>query len=171
MYCEACGQAKATVHITRTINGETRRMHLCSSCATEGGHLSWASGSNLPVTSLLGGLLDMGTGSAVDRQATGGTACPACGLTYRQFAETGLLGCSTCYETFSAAIEPLLKRIQGETMHRGKRPAGAATEEEDVAKTEEQLRAKLQRAIEEEDYERAAEIRDALRELDGDSNA
>ncbi len=165
MYCESCGEVEATIHITQTVNGQTKRIHLCSKCAAEGGHLPWTVSSTLPVGSLLGGL------AQVDKSAQVGSSevvCPGCGLSYRDFSQGGFFGCAECYKTFEATLDPLLKRIQGDTVHRGKLPAEASHAIEGPGK-EARLREELQRAIEAEEYERAAEIRDEIRELEDES--
>ena len=37
--------------------------------------------------------------------------CPACGLKYAQFRADGRLGCPAEYDTFRAALEPILERV------------------------------------------------------------
>ncbi|MFO7941138.1 MAG: UvrB/UvrC motif-containing protein [Bacillota bacterium] len=168
MLCEICGQAEATVHITRTVNGETKEMHLCPKCAAAAGHLPWTSAKEFPVGTLFGGLLDFTGGSEGIRSTTPTRrdVCPTCGSSYESFRETGFLGCTDCYDAFADVLEPLLKKIHGDTIHRGKRPVG--TPEESRAATIERLREELQRSVELEEYERAAEIRDEIKRLEGE---
>ncbi len=168
MICEICGQAEATVHITRTINGETKEIYLCPKCAAAAGHLPWASGKEFPVGTLFGSLFDIGSVSedVGDAASMGRGVCPGCGSTYESFRETGFFGCAECYDAFAGALEPLLKKIHGDTIHRGKRPAAAP--QESHATTIRRLREQLKRAVELEEYERAAEIRDEIQRLEGE---
>jgi protein arginine kinase activator len=90
--------------------------------------------------------------------------CPDCGLTYADFKKIGRLGCGECYAAFRKYLAPLLKRIHGSSQHMGKTPfkAGKATKKKmDM----QDLRTKLQRAIEAEEFEEAARIRDQIKEL------
>jgi len=94
------------------------------------------------------------------------TACPECGMTYDEFRKVGRLGCSTCYKAFAKPLKRLLKRIHGADQHVGRVPGQAATATEDEVDTEvsavETLRADLVQAVEDEEYERAAKLRDEI---------
>ncbi|MBO8141272.1 MAG: UvrB/UvrC motif-containing protein [Firmicutes bacterium] len=167
MLCQACGQAEATVHVTRIVNGEKTESHLCEQCAREQGEAVLLE----PVFSfhkLLGGLLepeaDPAPAEAVGRAPV---RCPNCGLTFSDFKRLGHLGCSECYETFQKQLEPVLRRIHGSTAHAGKIPArtgGALRRRRELNR----LRQELHQAVAKEEYERAAEIRDRIRALERD---
>jgi len=95
------------------------------------------------------------------------TSCPTCGLTWMQFKQTGLMGCPRDYELFERKLLPLLKRAQeGANDHMGKVPPGSKTRETDRQLTSLRLRRELQKAIDTENYERAASLRDELRTID-----
>ncbi len=110
-------------------------------------------------------LLSLLAQSAVRRQQLAGVSCKGCGLTYGEFKRTSQLGCSTCYFTFASLIGPLLKQIHGSAQHIGKtykrtvRP-GSATEE--LAR----MKVELKAAIDEEQYEKAAQLRDHIQKLE-----
>jgi protein arginine kinase activator len=96
-----------------------------------------------------------------------GTGCPICGLTWSQFKHSGLMGCPHDYEQLEGKIEPLLKRAQeGAVQHVGKVPGKHRTEETERQVVSLRLRKELQKAIDAENYEQAARLRDELRELD-----
>ncbi|MFO8059133.1 MAG: UvrB/UvrC motif-containing protein [Bacillota bacterium] len=169
MRCEHCGEREATVHITTIRDGKKMDLHLCSDCAAEEGFFAWSFEPQFPVHGLLGGLMEkVSGGKTVSMPRT--LECPACGRTYREFAQTGFLGCAQCYEAFSDAVGPLIKRMQSGSSHRGKRPGGgarpAADAGDDVRAEISTLRGRLQQAVQEEEYERAAELRDMIRELE-----
>ena len=92
--------------------------------------------------------------------------CSFCGLTFDGFRQTGRLGCPHCYETFSGHLPRLLRRIHGSTKHVGKIYLPPDPTASDMEKRLEGLRRKLERAVQSEDFERAAEIRDQIRSLE-----
>ena len=92
--------------------------------------------------------------------------CSNCGMTYKQFGQSGRFGCSQCYQSFAGQLEPLLRRVQGNSRHTGKAPL--RTRESLGYKREiEQLRQELQAAISTEAYEKAAVLRDQIHALEG----
>ena len=91
--------------------------------------------------------------------------CPNCGMRYRDFQQTGKIGCSVCYDTFRAQLEPLLRRIHGSSVHSGKIPHRTGGRLETKHEIE-VLRAALKDAVAKEAYEQAAEYRDQIRALE-----
>ncbi|MDI3281582.1 MAG: UvrB/UvrC motif-containing protein, partial [Bacillota bacterium] len=84
---------------------------------------------------------------------------------YENFRSTGLFGCSECYKAFDRHLDQVLRRIQGSTEHTGKVPVrigGAGELDRQIGR----LRSQLQLAVEREEYERAAAIRDQIRALE-----
>ncbi len=181
MRCERCGEHEATVRITRIQDGEKEEMHLCGDCAAEEGYFAWSFEPQFPIHGLLGGLTK-GVSGRRHTSVSRSTRCDRCGRTYRDFAQTGFLGCADCYDAFSTAIDPLIQRIQGGTAHRGKVPrtedaaAPSAGTTDDEVRPEggsvsvDVLREDLQDAVRREDYERAAELRDRIRELEAEAD-
>jgi protein arginine kinase activator len=95
------------------------------------------------------------------------TACPICGLTWTSFKSAGLMGCPHDYELFEGKLAPLLKRAQeGATDHVGKVPRKKKTQETERQVTSMRLRRELQKAIDAENYEQAARLRDQLKTLE-----
>jgi len=122
------------------------------------------------LSDLLAGLVDYGKQlSSVDKEATAAMHCSACGLTYEDFRKIGRLGCGECYTAFAKYLGPLLKRIHGANQHVGKSPKGISEAAySEVLKTKSptvnELKVSLQQAIEREDFEEAALLRDAIKE-------
>jgi protein arginine kinase activator len=90
--------------------------------------------------------------------------CSNCGTYYSEFKKGGFLGCSECYTSFKDELDPVLKRVQGSVRHAGKVPGSrmkARTNRNDM----DGLRIMLQRAIENEEYEDAAKIRDEIKKM------
>jgi protein arginine kinase activator len=102
--------------------------------------------------------------SMKETEGVSGT-CPGCGISFSRFRETGRFGCAQCYETFAAELEPLVRRVHGATRHTGKVPHREGPAYEQSARLR-RLNEDLERAIGAEDYERAAELRDLIRELE-----
>jgi protein arginine kinase activator len=103
--------------------------------------------------------------AAKPRQEADTEACPECGMTLAEFRSRGRLGCANDYELFQAHVSPLLERIHNADEHHGRRP-GVAEPEPDSSSQVEALRVELEDAIQAEQYERAAELRDQLSALE-----
>jgi len=157
--CEICGRRPAAVHVTRVTNGQKVEQNLCEQCALERGELPFAWEPH-PLQQLLAALLQPVQAGARGSVAPPVTVCPTCGTDYAEFAKTSLLGCPDCYKTFRSQLEPILQRVHGAGRHRGKVPGPRRKEAET-----ERLREELKEAVKNEDYERAAQLRDQLRAL------
>ncbi|MCS7233014.1 MAG: UvrB/UvrC motif-containing protein [Synergistetes bacterium] len=166
MVCQNCKMKEATVNITRFIGGKKEELHFCKECAEKllGGGDLLSFDFSLP--DLLGTLLKPSSLPLWDESRHHTLKCPKCGLSYEGFQEIGKLGCSECYGTFKSKLVPLLRRIHGNTRHGGKIPL-RANEELARLKELEKLREELNEAIKREEYEKAAEIRDKIREIEG----
>lgn len=91
--------------------------------------------------------------------------CIQCGLSLAEFNKTGRFGCSECYVAFADALPELLRRIHGRTYHVGKvpvtNPAQLSARKELLL-----LRRQLKRAVEHEDFEKAAHLRDRINTIE-----
>jgi protein arginine kinase activator len=160
MICNICSKNQATVHLTEIVNEQMTELHLCEQCAQAKSH---EMEQQFGLNDLLKGLVDFEKPSA--EKETLLIKCSSCGLTYADFKKIGRLGCGQCYVTFKKYLAPLLKRIHGSNCHTGKSPLkshGPCKKKEDL----QELRLSLQKAIENEDFEKAAQLRDAIRELE-----
>lgn len=162
MVCDNCGSTDAVVHLTQIVNNEMSTFHLCEKCAAEKGLESTPEPVSVPLTDFLA---QMGHEQGEEIQA-GGQKCSYCGLTFKDFRETGRLGCPHCYETFAPSLRRLLRRVHGGTQHVGKVYLPPDPSASEMEKRLEGLRRRLHRAIESEDFERAAELRDQIRSLE-----
>jgi protein arginine kinase activator len=161
--CDACGEAEAVVRLTQIENNQMSTHHLCEKCAAAKGVESPEEPAHFPLSGFLAQMgAEEDASVATDRE----TQCGFCGLTFADFKETGRLGCPHCYTTFDAYLRSLLRRVHGSTQHVGKvylPPDPTAT---DVERRLEGLKRKLERAVESEDFERAASLRDEIRALE-----
>ncbi len=168
MRCDNCGEREAVIHLTQIVDNTVTTLHLCEQCAAEKGVDTAEQVAKYPLGDFLASL---GEGAAAEGSAAAGEACPSCGATLRDFRQTGRLGCAECYATFAPQLRDLLRRIHGTTQHEGERyrgPGGGASGragaggEAGLGELKEQLR----RAVEAEDFEEAARLRDAIRGLE-----
>jgi protein arginine kinase activator len=166
MQCQRCGERPAVIHLTTIVDNTHTEQHLCEACAAQQGIQTEASLAKFPVGDLLGSL---SKGSATQLPAVDATTrCEACGATLQDFRDTGRLGCAQCYETFESSLRTLLRRVHGASRHMGEPyvtpGSGDPTAEDpegipDLAAVREQLR----RAVEAENFELAARLRDQIR--------
>jgi len=161
--CDACRKRPARLRYTEIKDNRKTEMNLCEDCAAEKGlGLSPTPGEGeMTASDILAGMVE----ENVESEESGTLVCPECSLTYAEFKQTGRLGCPGCYESFRVVLEPLLRKIHGSTRHTGKGPRGSgrATEGRMVLR---EKRSALRMAIEREDYEAAARLRDECQELE-----
>jgi protein arginine kinase activator len=167
MLCDNCKKNEANVHITRISNGVKQEMNLCEKCAKEMGGfgISGEVDFSSPFTfqNILGGIIDY-INQPSESEIAYEPVCKNCGMTYSEFRNTGLLGCSECYKNFSSTLMPVVKRVQGNVEHVGKIPqklGKGLIEKKKLIDLKEQLQA----AILKEEYEKAAELRDKIKEI------
>ena len=160
MKCDLCDNS-AVVHETTVKNGIKNEVHLCEEHAAEAG-ISLP--GQQPISQLLTQYVICKSGSS--RGRTSQKTCPTCGLSLRSFRRKGQLGCPGCYEAFEEQLTPMIERAQnGGTSHIGKCPSrGGASMERQL--NIQRLFRELEDAVAAEQYERAAELRDRLRDLD-----
>ena len=163
MLCTICKEKPATVHLTQIVGDKMQKLDLCEDCAK-------TKGINDPTSFGLADLdLVLGLGASQQiEQAAGGVElkCPRCGFTQADFKKSGRLGCPECYKTFAEGLSGLLKTMHKSTRHTGKAPEAlrVTRENSDRLKT---LQTKLARAIKDENYEQAAQVRDEIKQLAG----
>lgn len=161
MLCQVCGNNEATVEFTEIINDEVKQLHLCDECAKEKGI---EMEQNFGISDLLAGMSGLGEKS---REGEASLKCKKCAMTFGDFQKIGRLGCSECYTAFRKNLIPLLKRIHGSTRHIGKAPKEVDQKDGKKKIPEIQdLRQRLQRAIDTEEFEEAAKLRDRIKLLE-----
>ncbi|MFU0826366.1 MAG: DNA methylase [Lachnoclostridium sp.] len=173
MLCSKCKKNEAKIYYTEIINGQKTEQHLCEECAAE--YTSFPMGTAFMDQELtLGSLLSSILGNYYNNNphGTGQTekeiSCDGCGMTYSEFMKEGRFGCAKCYDSFQKILERSIKNIQGSDTHTGKKPKGFETKTQKLVKELseiDKLTIKLQDAIEKEEFEEAAKLRDRIREL------
>lgn len=166
MLCDRCQKRQAQVHVTQVMNNSKKQMHLCPTCAAELQAENFGFAPQLNLHDFLAGLINHHfTGSNIKPNALPQIRCEKCGASETQVAKSGLFGCSECYTQFGGGVQPLLKRIHGSGSHMGKVPVrtgGKAL----LSKEIRILKGQLQEAVRHEEFEKAAKIRDRIKELE-----
>jgi protein arginine kinase activator len=176
MKCDRC-ENEATVHEVTVRNGVKIERHLCEKCARDQGIVIQP---EVPIGELLSKyVMNPPATPSKPKRARSTATCPSCSLTYAQFHKSGLLGCPECYKAFESQLGPLLQRThEGATHHTGKLPKRALAESrssgdeprvlgglDERRRRIELLRKQLAEAVDAEQYERAAKLRDEMHEL------
>lgn len=167
MLCGDCGNEEAEVHLTSVEADEVKSLHLCAACAARRGFPTEvdekAPQSHPPLAEFLAQLGGPGpttpTPPATD-------PCPFCATTADDFRRSGRVGCSQCYVHFEPQLRGLLRRIHGSSQHAGKLYLSESSDISDRLGQISSMRRRLRRAIETEDFETAADLRDRIHELE-----
>lgn len=161
MLCDNCGERDAAVHLTKIINNEVKQQHLCERCAAEQGVETTISVPKHP----LGALLHAAQQQLVTPTTENGR-CTFCGATMNDFRTTGRWGCARCYSTFEVSMRELLRRVHGNARHGGRVYQAPQPALDERATILGELKERLRRAIESEQFEMAADLRDRIRVIE-----
>ncbi len=173
MKCQQC-ERPATFHITELTGGKPQELHLCEDHARQ--YLTSSSsgepaGAGGMAAALAQQVQQMAIGQTAEELAhLDQQACPVCGITFYEFRSQGRLGCPHDYVAFQTQLEPLIMNVHGESEHVGKRPRRAAGSSEQRTQLI-RLRREMKEAIENENYERASELRDQIRRIETEQTA
>ena len=157
--CDKC-KKPATVYLTEIIDGQKIEKHLCEDCAVAEGITIKAT---IPISQLLEDFVLHGAAGGAE---TSDLSCDVCGITFDEFRKHALLGCPHDYDAFEPILLPLLERAQeGAGQHTGKVPHRVGSDQRKQTAIL-RLRTELRHAVSEEDYERAAALRDQIKQLE-----
>lgn len=164
MLCQKCNSKQASVYVKKTVNGSLSELALCSDCAAEMGY----GNSLFSFDNLLGTLLGNMNKDPFTKR------CPKCGSSFEDISRSGKVGCKECYATFESKLIPLIQRIHGTTVHKGKSPGRSALTiqppKSAIKLTDtsliDQKRLQLKNAIAEQRFEDAAILRDEIKEME-----
>lgn len=157
--CSICGAREAVLHYRENINGREKEYHLCPQCAKEKGMGAFHE--------------DLGFFSPLMSPFTPREerSCPHCKTTLAAVKKKGVFGCPSCYEAFQPFLD--LSPFVGQGYTGGRL---TLSQKEKEKKEEEKpslegeikkMKQELRRAVEEENYEKAALLRDKIRETEG----
>lgn len=161
MMCENCKERDAVVHHIQVVPTGVKQLHLCEKCAAAKGVETTITMPQHPLGDIL---------HAVQQQAsttTGDAAvCSFCSATSRDFRTTGRLGCAHCYDAMEQSLRELLRRLHGSSKHVGRRYDPPHVQMESKVDSIHDLEDRLRRAVESEQFELAAELRDRIRVIE-----
>ena len=161
MLCQNCQKNDATTHLKRIINGEAAEIHLCAECAARLGVADVFPGIGSPFAGILGGMF---ASPDIRHVSSKVLRCDTCSFSFEDIARTGRPGCPDCYRVFGEKLRPALQKLHGRAVHVGKIPKAAGDDIKREHKIE-LLKEKLNQAIDEQNFERAAQLRDEIRTL------
>ena len=165
MLCEKCYKKEAVIRFTQIVGDEKSTLNLCQECAETHGlenpilDLSKVFGKL--IVNILSDLLKKQAEEEPPKESVDGR-CDYCGMTLQEFHQHGRLGCAHCYDAFHEELKVILRRLHGTNRHiqpDGKPSADVRTDSMSG------LKKKLHHAIQREEYEKAAELRDRIRNL------
>lgn len=179
MKCQNCGKHEANVRYTEIINGEKKEYILCEECAESLGIKDKMNfNMSMDLGNFFGGFFEDYNSQPSLLNSFNNVKtlkCEKCGMTYDDFINAGKFGCENCYTVFSKRLDGVLKNIQGDSIHTGRRGKKSnkninfKTEESKIETKEqtklEKLNNDLNKAIKEERYEDAAKIRDEIKKI------
>lgn len=156
MVCDLCHKNEAIFFVEQTSNNEKVKLKFCADCVKERGFSTDPENISKAITSIFSEIFGA--------KKINELLCPVCGAR-RSNIKRGLVGCPECYEIFKDDIIDYMKRknIYGEYL--GLMPKrisnfrSALTDRIVVQK-------KLEKAIQDEDYEKAAFYRDYLHAIE-----
>ena len=164
MLCQKCNLKEANTYVKRIINGKVSEYHLCNECAEKMGYSNMMSTGFKDFSNLLGGLFGEPSNDSLMQIKR----CPCCGNSISDIINSGKVGCAECYSVFKRELMPSIKKIHGNTVHCGK---GSTVKSSDSKRNDtdliiKDLKQKLADAVEKQQFELAAQLRDRINNLE-----
>ena len=157
MICDLCHKREAIFFVEQSFKTEKRKLNFCAECIKKRGISTHPKELSKSLTSLFA--------EVYNYKPKDDLLCPVCGQKLSLIKLTGRVGCPECYEIFKSQIIEFMKdaNIYGEyTGEMPKRIAGFRSSLTDRI----EIQKKLDIAIQNEDYEKAAFYRDYLHAIE-----
>lgn len=168
MLCQHCNEKEATNHYKRVINGHKEEAYLCAGCAHALGYdrmmEEMSLGFGMGLGSMLGNFLS--ATSSVNKALAGVERCPQCGASFNDIVSWGMVGCGDCYNQFRDRLMPSIENLHGHAVHNGKAAKQATIKVKEELSEKEKLERAMNAAVERQDFELAAELRDKIHALE-----
>lgn len=163
MLCQKCKVNEANTHVKSVVNGHYEEYMLCSECAKSMGYTNMLADFHSDFDSILGSFF---SNALPEHSQT--VRCQVCGSTYHDIQKSGQVGCANCYDVFLSDLMPSIRRIHGNTTHCGKKPGVVEPVKEVVNSDDEinKLKAELETAIKEQNFELCSVLRDRIKEME-----
>ncbi|HOM01504.1 MAG TPA: UvrB/UvrC motif-containing protein [Acetivibrio sp.] len=165
MLCQKCQKRVANVQMTQIVNNNKSVVYLCEQCAREEGKFNVM--SPFSISDFFSGIMGFPYMASAPQQNQD-VVCETCGMSYEEFKKIGKLGCSNCYKVYGDKLVPLLRRLHGNIQYNGKFPSRAFGSIR-ISREIEKLKEQLNIAIKNEEYEKAAVLRDQIKSLESNN--
>jgi protein arginine kinase activator len=162
MLCDSCRERDAVIQVTQVTEPPLKQLNLCEKCAAERGIETQLTVPKQPLTDFILAVQQ----KSLPASEGDSVKCAFCGGTLRDFKNTGRLGCAYCYGAFESNLRDLLRRVHGNSRHQGKGYTAPAAAVEEGATVLAELRDRLKRAIDQEQFEEAAKLRDQIKVIE-----
>ena len=165
MICEKCKQNRAKFHIVKIVGGEKTTMNLCEECARIYENIVIEVTKNQNIDNIVSNIFKTIQNQKDIQNQDAEWKCPHCGLSMKDFKESGKLGCNECYPSFEKNLMIIIDRVQSKSIHVGKFPQKRGN----VLKVRNEiflLKYKLSEKVKTEEFEDAAVIRDEIKSLE-----
>ncbi len=169
MKCQKC-QKQATFHITDLTGDDLLALHLCPDCAKLYLKTDESPDDAPTMSGVLQQQLKPLEQAAEDLRELDSKECPICGISFFEFRQSGRLGCPHDYVFFGSELEPLLVNVHGDNQHIGKQPKRGVRDTESQTELI-RLRRQMKEVVEQEEYEKASELRDRIRKIEGEGRS
>ena len=157
MKCDICGKHEAVLFIESVEGHKISKQKLCMNCAMKMADNVMT--ELLPIASILGGLNIPGLSLTLNKKSF---KCPHCNKSLEEIEKTHIVGCETCYKTFKDFIDPIIFTSGYALPYKGSYPK-PLQHYSDHRKRLKLLKSQLQDAVNTEDFENAAKVRDELK--------
>ncbi|UCD18485.1 MAG: UvrB/UvrC motif-containing protein [Candidatus Zixiibacteriota bacterium] len=163
MVCQKCKKKQASIHFTKIVDNEKVTLSICGDCAAEMGFHSPLDNVPFPLAEILSGMVQQEL-SHEKKEDMPDLECENCGLTFENFSRQGRFGCGSCYKAFRPRLDMIMRKLHGSSLHKGKPPVADQDQAHSIQE-EGRLESELKKAIDAEDFERAADLRDKLKAM------
>jgi len=155
MKCDVCGKREAAAVVTLRVNNKNTVRRVCAHCVKKL-QRGDAYSAQMAVLSMM-------------QPPAEEITCPLCGRTSTDLIRSGRVGCALCYRVFEPVIQPLAVRMNGAMQHTEAKPE-EETPRNERAQRIAALRDEMFAAVNQEAYERAAQLRDEIRQLESENS-
>ena len=163
MICQICGKHNASMLVRQIIDGKAKELYLCRACAKKHHIYSDDKEMSLSLKAIFDGFLPKLGGKEETSDGTRPPVCPDCGMPLSRVKEKKIIGCSRCFFYFRDTVLKLMLETSGEVFYAGNLPKQPETFS-GTAVSVQYLEEELQKAVENEEYELAAYLRDKIKE-------
>ena len=157
MKCDLCKKNEAVLFIEDVKGDKITHQKICKECMIK--MTQKVMPALLPLAPLLNGLNIAGLTLSLDKQTL---KCPHCNRTLDEIEQTHTVGCENCYKAFKDFIDPIIFTSGYALPYKGSYPK-PLQRFSDHRKRLSLLKSQLRDAVDTEDFENAAKVRDELK--------